>query len=36
MIVSPSLPQPASPGQFTGIVDGRSVAFQSGSTRLKS
>jgi hypothetical protein len=35
-MVSPSLPQPASPGQLTGILDGRSVAFQFGSTRLES
>ena len=25
-----------SPGQLTGILEGRSVAFQSGSMRLKS
>jgi len=35
-MVSPFSPQPASPGQLTGIVEGRNVAFQSGSTRLKS
>ena len=35
-IVAPSLPQPASPGQLTGICDGRSVAFHCGFMRLKS
>ena len=35
-IVSPSLPQPGSPGQVTGIVEGRKVACHCGSTRLKS
>ena len=34
-MVSPSLPQPASPGQVTGICDGRSVAFQSGFIALE-
>jgi hypothetical protein len=35
-VVSPSLPQPESPGQSTGIFEGRRVAFQFGSTRFTS
>jgi hypothetical protein len=35
-MVSPSLPQPASPGQLTGIFDTRSVSVQSGSDWLTS
>ena len=35
-IDSPSGPQPGSPGQRTGILDGRSVALKLGSSRPKS
>ena len=35
-MVSPSLPQPGSPGQLTGIVEGRKVVCHCGSTRLTS
>ena len=34
-MVSPFLPQPASPGQFTGIFDGRKVEFHCGIDALE-
>ena len=34
-MVSPSLPQPGSPGQLTGIFDGRQVAFHAGFDALE-